>query len=90
MHQSTGATVQFSVTATDPVYPASQLTILCSPTSGSTFPIGTTKVKCKVSDPGGEPCQGQVPNRGAGSSLPVTTQISVVQGLPSPVCSKLS
>jgi hypothetical protein len=46
-----GAVVTYNVSATDPVYPANQLTIICSPASGSTFPIGTTQVTCSVVNP---------------------------------------
>ena len=42
-----GAVVSFTVTATD------NATILCSPASGSTFPLGTTSVACSASTAGG-------------------------------------
>ena len=42
-----GAAVSFTVTATD------SATILCSPASGSTFPLGTTLVTCSASTAGG-------------------------------------
>lgn len=77
-----GATVNYSVTATDPVYPASQLTIVCSPNSGSTFPIGTTTVTCSVSDPVGNSARGSFQVLVQGAAIQVTTQISAVQGLP--------
>ena len=48
-----GATVSYSVTATDPDNSPSQLTITCGPPSGSTFPIGVTTVNCSASDPAG-------------------------------------
>jgi hypothetical protein len=42
-----GRAVSFTVTATD------NATILCSPASGSTFPLGTTTVTCSASTAGG-------------------------------------
>jgi HYR domain-containing protein/FIMAH domain-containing protein len=53
-----GVMVTYTVTATDPDNPASQLTISCSPVSGSTFPIGTTTVNCTASDPAGNTASG--------------------------------
>jgi N-acetylneuraminic acid mutarotase len=53
-----GAVVTYTVTATDPDNPPSQLTISCSPASGSTFPIGTTTVNCSASDPAGNTTTG--------------------------------
>ncbi|MGH9509157.1 MAG: HYR domain-containing protein [Terriglobales bacterium] len=46
-----GAVVTFSVSATDLADP--QPTILCDPLSGSTFPIGTTRVFCEARDAAG-------------------------------------
>jgi hypothetical protein len=43
-----GAVVTYSVTATDP--DDAVASVVCSPTSGSTFPIGTTTVTCKATD----------------------------------------
>jgi hypothetical protein len=43
-----GATVSFTVTATDPWDPSP--TVTCSPASGSLFPIGTTTVTCCATD----------------------------------------
>jgi hypothetical protein len=46
-----GATVTFTVTATDGVDPAPA--VACVPASGSTFPLGTTTVACTVTDAAG-------------------------------------
>lgn len=46
-----GAAVNFAVTATDDRDPAP--TVLCSPTSGSVFPIGDTVVVCTATDVAG-------------------------------------
>jgi hypothetical protein len=46
-----GATVTYTVTASDPVYLPGQLTITCTPPSGSVFPIGTTTVQCTATNP---------------------------------------
>jgi hypothetical protein len=46
-----GAAVTFNATASDPEDGA--LTPSCEPTSGSTFPLGTTQVDCSVEDSGG-------------------------------------
>src|SRR3989449_5754990 len=43
-----GATVPFSVGATDIV--DGPVTATCSPSSGSTFPLGTTRVECTATD----------------------------------------
>ena len=45
---SAGAVVTFAVTATDNVDPSPSVS--CSPASGATFPLGTTKVSCTASD----------------------------------------
>ncbi len=45
---SAGAAVSFTVTATDNVDPSPSVN--CSPASGATFPLGTTKVSCTASD----------------------------------------
>ena len=62
-----GAVVTYTVTATDPDDPPSQLTITCTPASGSTFPIGITTVNCTASDPAGNSSTGsfQVVVKGA-------------------------
>lgn len=43
-----GATVSYAASATDAVDGA--VSVSCSPTSGSTFPLGTTKVACSAKD----------------------------------------
>ena len=46
-----GATISYSVTATDDNDPSPE--VVCSPASGSIFPIGTTVVSCTATDDGG-------------------------------------
>jgi FG-GAP-like repeat/HYR domain len=46
-----GATVNYTVTATDDVDPAP--VVSCTPASGSTFPLGDTTVTCTASDAAG-------------------------------------
>lgn len=53
-----GAYVSYTVTATDPDNPASQISISCSPVSGSQFPIGNNTVNCSASDPAGNSTSG--------------------------------
>ncbi|MCL4859477.1 MAG: HYR domain-containing protein, partial [Caldilineaceae bacterium] len=53
---STGATVNFSVTATDDIDP--NPTVLCAPASGSTFPLGATPVNCSATDASGNTANG--------------------------------
>jgi len=53
-----GAMVTYAVSASDPDDQPGQLTINCSPASGSTFPIGTTTVHCSASDPVGNHSSG--------------------------------
>jgi hypothetical protein len=54
-----GAVVSYTVTATDPDNTPAQITIVCAPASGSTFPLGaggttkTTTVSCTAHDPAG-------------------------------------
>ena len=53
-----GAYVPYTVTATDPDNPSSQISISCSPVSGSQFAIGNTTVNCSASDPAGNSTMG--------------------------------
>jgi hypothetical protein len=46
-----GASVSFTVTATDAIDPSPAVT--CTPPSGSTFPVGTTHVSCTAKDGAG-------------------------------------
>jgi virginiamycin B lyase len=55
---ASGTNVSYNVTATDPDNQPSNLTISCSPLTGSTFPIGTTTVNCTASDPAGNTTTG--------------------------------
>lgn len=48
---SVGATVHFAPTATDET--DGDVSVICSPASGSTFPIGTTTVTCTAMDAAG-------------------------------------
>jgi large repetitive protein len=56
-----GAVVNYTVTATDPTNTPDQLTISCTPPSGSVFPIGTTAVVCSAQDPSGNTITGSFP-----------------------------
>jgi TolB protein len=51
-----GAIVTYTVSATDVVDPAP--TVSCTPSSGSTFPIGTTTVSCTATDRAGNTSTG--------------------------------
>jgi len=53
-----GAVVTYIINASDPDNQAYQLTIDCTPPSGSTFPIGTTPVLCTARDPAGNTTSG--------------------------------
>jgi N-acetylneuraminic acid mutarotase len=44
-----GAGVTFTATATDPVY-GTTLPVICTPASGSTFPLGVTTVTCSATN----------------------------------------
>lgn len=50
---SAGATVSFTVTATDLEDNDLTSSVTCTPASGTTFPLGTTTVNCSVTDGGG-------------------------------------
>jgi hypothetical protein len=50
---SSGAAVNYTVTATDGVGGPALPTPTCTPASGSTFPIATTAVNCTSTDPAG-------------------------------------
>ncbi len=75
-----GAVVTYTVTAADPDNLPSQLTISCSPASGSTFPIGTTTVTCTASDPSGNTASGGFQVVVKGAAAQVNDLISLVNG----------
>jgi hypothetical protein len=75
------------VTATDPDNAASDLTINCSPVSGSTFAIGTTTVNCSASDPAGNTASGNFSVVVNGTATQVSNLITTVNsfGLPADI-----
>jgi len=79
--------VSYTVTATDPDNSPSQLTINCSPASGSTFPIGTTTVNCTASDPSGNSSSGSFQVVVNGAAIQVSDLITTVNsfGLPADI-----
>jgi len=79
---SAGVSVTYTVTASDPLYPASSLTISCSSASGSVFPIGTTTVSCSATDPAGNSATGSfqvVVVGAAGQLVSLDSQINSFQ-----------
>jgi len=66
-----GAHVTYTVHVSDPDNVPAQLTVSCTPGSGSLFPIGTTTVTCQASDPAGNTTTGafQVVVKGAGPQI---------------------
>ena len=60
---ASGAIVTFTPTATDNVDPS--VTVVCTPASGSQFPLGTTSVTCNATDAAGN------------AALPVTFNVTV-------------
>jgi len=82
------ATVTYTVTASDPDDPASQLTINCTDRSGksyptgtnvrATFPIGTTTVTCTASDPAGNTARGSFTVTVEGAAQQVSDLINLV------------
>src|SRR5919197_1952822 len=68
---SSGAIVSYSVSATDPDDTA---TVGCTPSSGSTFPVGATTVRCTATDTAGNQASASflvvVSAQGAGCYLP--------------------
>ena len=53
-----GAAVSYTVSATDPDNSSTSLTVICSPSTASTFALGTTPVACSASDPAGNKSNG--------------------------------
>jgi hypothetical protein len=85
---SSGATVNFSVNASDN---CGTVITSCTPLSGSTFPIGSTSVTCTATDGAG------LQSSSCSFSVTITTNaltqlnglIATVQGLPVPAAVKL-
>ena len=67
---ASGAVVNFSPTATDNVDPS--VTVICTPASGTTFPVGTTPVTANASDIAGN------------AAIPVTFNVIVNAFTPPP------
>jgi hypothetical protein len=76
-----GASVSYTVTASDPDNPSSDLTISCSPASGSTFAIGTTTVNCTATDPSGNSSSGSFQVVVKGTAAQVKDLIATVNGM---------
>src|SRR5262249_33574356 len=53
-----GTPVTYSATATDPDQTPAQISVSCSPASGSTFPLGATTVTCTANDSHGDTATG--------------------------------
>jgi hypothetical protein len=70
-----GAAASFTVTATDGE-DGSSLVPVCSPASGSTFPLGTTTVNCVVTDSGGLMDHGSFNVTVADTTAPVMANIA--------------
>ena len=71
----TGAVVTFSATATD-AEDSPPPSVTCTPASGSTFPIGTTTVKCSTKDSGGLTDSGSFHVTVADTTAPAIAQIA--------------
>ena len=76
-----GASVSYSVSATDPDDASSSLTIGCAPASGSFFPIGVTSVRCDASDLAGNTTTGSFAITVLGATDQLTNLIQVVDSL---------
>ena len=74
-----GAVVPYTVTATDPDNAANTLTIICTPSSSSTFPIGTTTVQCSASDPAGNTSHGSFQMIVKGASDQINDLVTLVK-----------
>ena len=57
-HDATSAEVAFEATADDLVDGA--VLVACTPASGSSFPVGTTEVRCNAADRVGNPAEGSL------------------------------
>ena len=70
---SNGATVIFSVTATDAADPAP--TVTCTPASGSVFPLGSTSVTCTATDASSNQSEASFDVTVADEAVPVFTVV---------------
>jgi hypothetical protein len=66
-----GAVVTYIATANDAV--DGSVTVICNPTSGSTFPIGQTTVNCNASDSHGNTANGSFKITVQDTTAPITT-----------------
>src|SRR6185503_7476135 len=64
------AVVQFNVTGSDN---CSSVSVVCTPVSGSVFPLGTTPVNCTATDSAGNTAQGSFTVQVADREPPVVT-----------------
>jgi hypothetical protein len=79
-----GASATFSVSAADVVDPSP--TVSCTPSSGATFPLGTTAVSCTAADVSGNTAQATFDVNVADTAAPVITtpaDVNVNTGDPS-------
>jgi hypothetical protein len=70
---SAGAAATFTVTASDAQDGDLTSSVACAPTSGSTFPLGTTTVNCSVTDAGGLTASGSFDVKVEDTTAPVFT-----------------
>jgi hypothetical protein len=74
-----GAAVAFIVTATDALDPSP--VVICSPSSGSVFPIGNTNITCTATDRAGNTSSGGFVVTVKGAADQVTALLSLVTSL---------
>lgn len=76
---ASGAVVSYAATATDLV--SGSVAPVCSPASGSTFPIGATTVACTATDAAGNGATGAFAVRVTAVADPLTGVVALVQQL---------
>jgi hypothetical protein len=74
-----GATVSYSVTATDDNDPSPD--VECAPVPGSTFPVGTTVVSCTATDDGGLTDSGSFSVTVVGADAQLADLLAAVDGV---------
>ena len=77
-----GAPVSYTVTATDD---SGQVSVTCSPSSGSTFSIRTTSVSCTATDSGGNKVSGSFKVTVLNSGQAIQQLINIVNGMNLPL-----